>query len=125
MQQYSTTGGCSQGTLNFLHQLVERNLESVLAANQPESTPEPTPEPVKLAGADVEGLIVACSETVKAIAWKFARSSSCVDVEEMYSIGMVVVCEAASRAVDLDKPMAYLCGAAKHAMINEWRRVRE
>src|SRR5450755_5127052 len=75
-------------------------------------------------GSSLDALILACSETVKAIAWKFARSSSRVDADDMYSIGMVEVCEAAPRAVYADNPMAYLCKAAKYAMIEEWRRVR-
>jgi RNA polymerase sigma factor (sigma-70 family) len=74
-------------------------------------------------GSPLDALIVECSETVKAMAWKFARSSSRVDADDMYSIGMVEVCEAAPRAVDADNPMAYLCKAAKYAMIEEWRRV--
>ncbi len=74
-------------------------------------------------GSPLDALILSCSETVKAIAWKFARSSDRVDADDMYSIGMVEVCEAASRAVNADNPIAYLCKAAKLAMIGEWRRV--
>jgi len=75
-------------------------------------------------GSPLDALILACSETVKAIAWKFARSSDGrVDADDLYSIGMVEVCEAASRAVDADNPTVYLCKAARYAMIGEWRRV--
>ena len=74
-------------------------------------------------GSSLDALILACSETVKAIAWKFARSSSRVDADDMYSIGMVEVCEAVARAVDAENSMVYLCKAAKYAMIEEWRRV--
>ena len=75
-------------------------------------------------GSRLDALIVACCETVQAIAWSFALGSCfTVDVEDLYSIGMVAVCAAAARAVDLDKPMAYLCSAAKRAMVDEWRRV--
>jgi len=74
-------------------------------------------------GSPLDALILSCSESVKAMAWKFARSSSRVDAEDLYSIGMVEVCEAASRAVDADNPMAYLCKVAKYAMIEEWWRL--
>ncbi len=78
-------------------------------------------------GSPLDALILACSETVKAIAWKFARSSSDrrVDVEEFYSIGMVEVCEcvATGRMVNAVNPIAYLCGTARLAMCEEWRRL--
>jgi DNA-directed RNA polymerase specialized sigma24 family protein len=120
MQQYHSNTG--EGSLSvFLQELVQRHLERVLAANEP----EPTPEPVKLAGADVEGLIVECSEMVQAMAWKFARRSSRMDVEELYSIGMLAVCEAVPFLKEGLNPFPYLCVAAKNAMIDEWRRVYE
>jgi len=101
-----------------------RNLESVLVANEPELTPAPK----KLAG-DVEGLIVGCTETVKAIAWRFARSTSDgrIDVDDLFSIGMLEICEAlaAGRSLAVNNPVAYLCGVARLAMCEEWRRVHE
>jgi DNA-directed RNA polymerase specialized sigma24 family protein len=118
-QQYSSTG---ERSLSVLQGLVQRHVESVLAANEP----EPIPEPVsKLAGTDVEGLVVACSESVGAMAWKFARSSSRMDVEELYSIGMLAVCEAVPFLKEGLNPFPYLCVAAKYAMIDEWRRIHE
>jgi DNA-directed RNA polymerase specialized sigma24 family protein len=120
MQQYSSTGDSSLSV--FLAELVQRHLESVLAADEPEPVAS---EPVKLAGADVEGLIVECSETVKAMAWKFARGSSGVDVDDMYSIGMLAVCEAVPFLKEGLNPFPYLRRAAKNAMIDEWRRIHE
>src|SRR5262249_36405634 len=121
MQQHSNTGGFSLKT--FLADLVVRNLESVLAAN----TPEPVSEPVKpLAGMDIEGLILACDESVKSLAWKFARSSDGrVDVDDLYSIGMLEICEcvAAGRLALAGHPVAYLVGVARLAMCEEWRRL--
>ncbi len=75
-----------------------------------------------------EALIIACSESVKGLAWKFARSSDGrVDVDEMYSVGMVGICECvvAGRLANAENPMAYLYGAARFAMIEEWRRLHE
>jgi DNA-directed RNA polymerase specialized sigma24 family protein len=67
-----------------------------------------------------DSLILACSEPVRAIAWSFARSASVyVEVEEMYSIGMLAVCEAA--AADGARTCAYLIRCGKNAMVNEWR----
>jgi len=47
---------------------------------QAESRVVKASEPVKLADGEVEVLILACSERVKLMAWRFARSSSRVDV---------------------------------------------
>jgi RNA polymerase sigma factor (sigma-70 family) len=75
---------------------------------------------------DAEGLIVACNEPVRALAWKFARNSNGrVDAEDMYSVGMLEICESVAagrldRALD---PMAYLVGVARLAMCEEYRRV--
>jgi DNA-directed RNA polymerase specialized sigma24 family protein len=122
MPQYSSIAGASLGT--FLADLVACNLESVLAASESERVAS---EPVKaLAGADVEGLIAGCSEPVQAMAWRFARSSDGrVEADELYSIGMLEICEAltAGRGLGADNPVAYLCGAARFAMIAEWRRL--
>lgn len=78
-------------------------------------------------GLSLEALILSCSETVRAIAWRFARGSSRIDVDEFYAIGMLAVCEAAARAaaVAVDHPVAYLCRTAKNAMIDEWWRLHE
>jgi len=117
MQGYSNTGGSPLDLSRFLGGLVEQNLARVLADHQG--------EPKKLAGSSVEALIMSCSEPVRALAWKFARSASCVDVDELYSLGMVEICEAvaAGRGVGVERPIAYLCKAARYAMIEEWRRL--
>ena len=76
-------------------------------------------------GGSRSALVVACSESVKALAWRFARGSSRLDVDDLYSVGMVEVCEAvaAGRGLDAENPVAYLCGVARFAMCDEWRRV--
>ncbi len=77
-------------------------------------------------GSPLDALILSCSETVMAIAWSFARSSDGrVDADDMYSIGMLEVCEAvvAGRGIHSDVPVVYLCKAARYAMIEEWRRL--
>ena len=74
----------------------------------------------------LEGVILSCSEKVKVVAWKFSRLSSRVDREEMYSIGMLAVCEAAASGglAHAAKPVSYLVGAARFAMIREYRRMQ-
>ena len=93
MQYHSNTG---EGSLSvFLAELVQRHLESVLAANVPESLPENTssgqpPEAPGGGGDDVQpespsekkqmseeeqALVLQCEGRVKALAWKFAWSS--------------------------------------------------
>jgi RNA polymerase sigma factor (sigma-70 family) len=82
--------------------------------------------PTVHSSTDHSSLIIACSETVRKIAWRFARSSDGrIDADEMYSIGMLEICEAvaAGRVVNANNPVAYLCGAARLAMAREWRRV--
>jgi RNA polymerase sigma factor (sigma-70 family) len=77
-------------------------------------------------GSPLDALILSCSETVMAIARSFARSSDGrVDADDMYSIGMLEVCEAvaAGRGIHADNPVVYLCKAARYAMCEEWRRV--
>jgi DNA-directed RNA polymerase specialized sigma24 family protein len=74
--------------------------------------------------SSLDTLIVACSEPVQAMAWGFARSASVpVEADEMYSIGMVEVCEAAARGAGALEPVPYLCKCAKYAMCAEWRRL--
>ena len=73
--------------------------------------------------SSLDDLIVSCSERVRILAWSFARSLSCVDVDDMYSVGMLEVCEAAVRAVDLEEPIGYLYQAARYAMIKEYQRL--
>jgi RNA polymerase sigma factor (sigma-70 family) len=115
VQRYSNTEECSS-LKPFLAELVQRRLESVLTDR---------PEPVsKQMAQGAQALVVECCERVKALARRFARSSSRVDVEEFYSIGMLAVCEAAAgKPVFTGNPFNYLCVAAKHAMIDEWRRL--
>jgi DNA-directed RNA polymerase specialized sigma24 family protein len=119
MQMYSTTGGDSSlGTLSdFLRDLLQRNLDRVLAANQPV---EPTKQQMS---KDAQALVLLCSESVKAMAWKFARRSSRVNVDEMYSVGMLAVCEAVPHLAEGTNPFPYLRTAARYAMIDEYRRM--
>jgi RNA polymerase sigma factor (sigma-70 family) len=71
-----------------------------------------------------DDLVMSCVEPVKAIAWRFTRSSSRVDFEEFRSIGMLAVCEAAAfGGVNAPDPLAYLCKSARNAMIDEYRRL--
>jgi RNA polymerase sigma factor (sigma-70 family) len=124
MQLYSTTNGPSANLSSFLADLVARNLENVLKDIQAESEVESAPEPVKLACSDVEALIVDCCEKVKAMAWKFVRNASRLEFDDMYSIGMLAVCEAAPLLKPDLNPFPYLLRAAKFAMIDEYRRAR-
>src|ERR1700737_618727 len=120
MQLHSTTNGSLAGLSGFLGELVARNLAGVLADSQVESAPEP----VKLAGSPVEGLILAASEKVKAMAWKFVRNDQRLDFDDMYQAGMLAVCEAAPNLKAGLNPFPYLIRSAHNAMIDEYRRGR-
>jgi DNA-directed RNA polymerase specialized sigma24 family protein len=61
-------------------------------------------------------------EPVRVMAWKFARSASCVEFEELYSIGMTKVCEVVAGPL-WQGGRGYLIKSAENAMIEELRRV--
>ena len=115
-QQYSNIG---EGSLSvFLQELVRRHLDSVLAANEPELPPEK-----KQMSEDARALVVSCMESVRTLAWKYADGSY-DRFEELVSIGMVGVCEAAmSLPAGFPDPQGYLCQAARHDMIDELHRL--
>ncbi len=73
--------------------------------------------------AVMEALILSCAESVERLAWRYARS---VDEHADYvSIGMLRVCEVAARALSRSQPRGYACAAARNAMIDEYRRLRQ
>jgi RNA polymerase sigma factor (sigma-70 family) len=69
----------------------------------------------------LDDLILSCSNVVKSMAWRFVKNKSSMDFEELYSIGMVAACEAAT-TVDLSvpEPEKYLCRAAHFRMIDAY-----
>jgi len=77
-------------------------------------------------GLSHDALIMACSDAVRSLAWGFVRSavaSAVVEVDDMYSIGMLAVCEAAAVGALAADPVPYLVKCAKYAMVDEWRRL--
>jgi RNA polymerase sigma factor (sigma-70 family) len=71
-----------------------------------------------------EELILSCVPWVEKMARRYSRDSHRVEYEELYSIGMVEACEAASHLERCTtNPLAYLCGAAKLAILDELRKV--
>lgn len=78
---------------------------------------------------DGEGLILACSERVKAMARNFVRrcNVSQMNFDDLYQEGMLAVCEAVSRLNSycppelVHNPFPYLAKAAHFAMIDEYR----
>jgi RNA polymerase sigma factor (sigma-70 family) len=116
MQYHSNTGERSLSV--FLQGLVQCHLESVLAANAPEPTPEK-----KLMSEEAQALVVSCMESVRTLAWKYADGSY-DRFEELVSIGMLGVCEAAaSLPADVSHPQGYLCQAVRHDMVDELYRL--
>jgi RNA polymerase sigma factor (sigma-70 family) len=69
-----------------------------------------------------EALIMACVEPVKRMAYTYCGSQS--NYEDFVSIGMVKVCEVVASGVMVEYPIAYLCTAARNAMIDEYHRAR-
>lgn len=119
MQEYSTSANdCSQGTVAFLQQLVARNLESVFAAHCPKQV-----EPKRL-DEKAKALILSCGEeNIRRLAWKYADGSY-DRFEELFSIGMLGLCEAAlTMPADVANPIGYLIHAAKHDIFDELRRI--
>jgi RNA polymerase sigma factor (sigma-70 family) len=76
---------------------------------------------------DLERVILACSETVLAMARRFARNcwSLRLEADDLYATGMLAVCEAAPHVHVGVNPLPYLTRAAKFAMIDEYRRARD
>ena len=72
---------------------------------------------------EAQALVVSCMESVRTLAWKYADGSY-DRFEELVSIGMVGVCEAAvSLPAGFPDPQGYLCQAVRHDMIDELHRL--
>jgi len=118
----------------FLAELVQRNLDGVLAAvaNEPASLSEPKklvanePESAKKQmGEEAQALVVSCMESVRKLAWKYADGSY-DRFEELVNSGMLGLCEgAAVMPAGCTNPVGYLYKAAQHDMINELQRLHE
>jgi DNA-directed RNA polymerase specialized sigma24 family protein len=71
-----------------------------------------------------EAFIVDCMEPVRALARKYSRDSYRIECDDLFSIGMVKVCEVAARAPAVSsQPRAYALRCAEKAMIEEYWRV--
>lgn len=68
-------------------------------------------------------LIESCMEPVQKLARSYARKLYRVEFEELYSIGMLAVCEAVERVSTLETAVAYLCKHAQGSMLNEIQRL--
>ncbi len=68
-------------------------------------------------------LIMVCSESVKALAWRFARSlpGNKLEYDDLYSVGMLAVCEVVASGRYVRDLVPYLVKSARFAMIDEWR----
>jgi RNA polymerase sigma factor (sigma-70 family) len=74
-------------------------------------------------GEEAQALVVSCMERVRTLAWKYADGSY-DRFEELVSIGMLGLCEAAvSLPVAVRHPQGYLCQAARHDMLDELHRL--
>jgi RNA polymerase sigma factor (sigma-70 family) len=73
-----------------------------------------------------EDLIVACGERVRGLARKLACGDDRLDADDLYSTGMLEICEAvaAGRLAGANDPVAYLCGVARYGMLREYRQLR-
>jgi RNA polymerase sigma factor (sigma-70 family) len=68
-------------------------------------------------------LILSCDQPVRNLAYKHSCNSRLVDFDEMYSIGILAVCEKAGRAIEQARsPFAYLISSAHYAMLEELRQ---
>ena len=68
-------------------------------------------------------LIESCMEPVQKLARSYARKLYRVEFEELYSIGMLAICEAVERVSTLETAVAYLCKHAQGSMLNEIQRL--
>jgi DNA-directed RNA polymerase specialized sigma24 family protein len=74
-------------------------------------------------GPSYDDFIVGLIEPVQALARKHSRDSFRVEADDLFSIGMVKVCEVAARAQTVPCPRAYALKSAENGMIDELRRV--
>ena len=72
----------------------------------------------------IEDLILSCDKPVRRLAHTYAWDAHDVDMDDLYMAGMTTVCVWAKRAYTRARdPIAYLCRAAQHAMLNELKRI--
>jgi RNA polymerase sigma factor (sigma-70 family) len=74
--------------------------------------------------SSLEALILSCVEPVERMAYKYCSNLS--NHEDFVSVGMLKVCEVAASVYAqayITDPVAYLCGAAQHAMLKEYHRL--
>ena len=70
-----------------------------------------------------DDFIVSLMEQVRALARKYSRNSSRVEDDDLFSIGMVKICEVAERAQTAPNPCAYALRSAENAIIAEYNHV--
>jgi RNA polymerase sigma factor (sigma-70 family) len=75
-------------------------------------------------GPSFDNFIVDCMEPVRALARKYSSGSFRVESDDLFSIGMVKLCEVAARAhAASSNPRAYAIRCAENAIIDEYNRV--
>jgi RNA polymerase sigma factor (sigma-70 family) len=77
-------------------------------------------------GRPQEELILSCVPWVEKIARKYSRNSYRLEYDDLYMIGMEMVCKEAGSAQEIARvPVAYLCKSAENAMLTELRKQRQ